>query len=139
MATLAVSLLFAALLIACGGESPEPAPGATGDTRTAAGDAVPTIIPTEVPTTVPTEQPARGDTGRNRERRPVSETSPRASIRPTRASEPTPVRGITDRTDGIARTNGTARAYGTANTYSTSANGPLLPRRPWISATGRRA
>ena len=133
MTTLAVSLLFAALLIACGGESPEPAPGATGDTRTAAGVAVPTIIPTEVSTTVPTEQPARGDAGRNLGRTPVSETS-RASI-PTRVPEPTPAGGSREPTEPPAPTEPPVPTEPPAPTRQAVATEPPAPTAPVPTAT----
>ena len=147
MAMLAVSPLFAALLVACGGESQQPSPEGTGNTRAAARDAIPAIIPTEVSTTVPTETPVRSDTRRNRERTPVSGTS-RASI-PTRVPEPTRVSGSREPaepaepaapTEPPAPTQPPAATELPAPTRQAAptepAPTPTLPRRPQISAAG---
>ena len=128
MATLAVSLLFAALLVACGGESQEPAPGDTGNTRVAARDAAPTIIPTETSATVPTEPPARSDTRRNRERTPVSGTS-RASI-PTRVPEPTRVSGSREPAEPAAPTEPPAPTQPPAATELPAPTRQAAPTEP---------
>ncbi len=99
---LAVSLLYVALLVACGGESPAP-------TR----DAVPTVIPTEAFGTVPAEPPARGDTVRNRERTPASATS-RAFI-PTKTPEPTEERRSSEPTEPAPTATPAARTVDICN------------------------